>query len=400
MSPEAPLQSESESAADAGPREEPAAGPRESLSASVIIPTYRRERILVETIESVLAQDPPALEVIVVDQTPKHEPETSAALEALVRADKIRWLREKIANVCRARNIGAALARGEILVFLDDDILCPPGLLARHVETLAAAPDEVWAVSGRCVLAPEELDREIPHLFPPETAADRWGDISWRASVALDDAPYALGANSSYRRARFIEANGLNERMGRHPFGEEVDLGLRIRKAGGRIVFAPRAAVVHRAMESGGSRAAAGRWFSFARYRERSWYYLIFRRVPFGSALRHFARRTRQFFRRAFARLGLRKMPPEELPPTPGLTDRILAGGGGRLTRALKVIACQILLLSGALVGFLEAIMLSIRDCGVTGHYEKAAAEVAARAAQETAPPHGEKRPDAGSSSS
>ena len=50
---------------------------RSRLSVSVAIPTYNRERVLIDTIEHVLAQNPPADEVLVIDQTEEHEPETA-----------------------------------------------------------------------------------------------------------------------------------------------------------------------------------------------------------------------------------------------------------------------------------------------------------------------------------
>ncbi|MGL4503439.1 MAG: glycosyltransferase family 2 protein, partial [Planktothrix sp.] len=60
---------------------------------SVIIPTYNREQVLRETLTEVLQQTYPNFEVLVVDQTSTHEPETQAYLEQLTQAGKIQWYR-------------------------------------------------------------------------------------------------------------------------------------------------------------------------------------------------------------------------------------------------------------------------------------------------------------------
>jgi cellulose synthase/poly-beta-1,6-N-acetylglucosamine synthase-like glycosyltransferase len=62
---------------------------QKTLSISVIIPTYNREEALRDTLVDVLKQDYPDYEVIVVDQTANHEPETQACLEDLATQGKI-----------------------------------------------------------------------------------------------------------------------------------------------------------------------------------------------------------------------------------------------------------------------------------------------------------------------
>lgn len=57
---------------------------------SRVIPTCRRERVLVETVQRLLALVPAPDEIIVVDQTPRHEPETETGLGALEQAGRIR----------------------------------------------------------------------------------------------------------------------------------------------------------------------------------------------------------------------------------------------------------------------------------------------------------------------
>jgi glycosyltransferase involved in cell wall biosynthesis len=65
---------------------------------SVIIPTYGREEPLRDTLEDVLKQDYPAFEVLVVDQSPTHQPETQAYLEQLANRVKstLNWTNQAL----------------------------------------------------------------------------------------------------------------------------------------------------------------------------------------------------------------------------------------------------------------------------------------------------------------
>ena len=65
----------------------------EPLPLSVAIPTYGREAVLVDIIEQLLKQEPAAAELLIVDQTPKHEAETEAYLQRCHEEGAIRWLR-------------------------------------------------------------------------------------------------------------------------------------------------------------------------------------------------------------------------------------------------------------------------------------------------------------------
>ncbi|HBL10481.1 MAG TPA: glycosyltransferase, partial [Cyanobacteria bacterium UBA11162] len=84
-------------------------------SISVIIPTYgpnapSRDKLLRDTLANVLEQDYPSFEILVVDQTPTHEPETQAYLEHLTKEKKISWYRVNWASLPGARNYGVRRA--------------------------------------------------------------------------------------------------------------------------------------------------------------------------------------------------------------------------------------------------------------------------------------------------
>jgi glycosyltransferase involved in cell wall biosynthesis len=103
---------------------------------SVIIPVRNGEAFVADAVESVLAQQDVAAELIVVD-----DGSTDGTRELLARfAGRITVDGSEGRGVSAARNRGMALAQGELLVFLDADDLHPPHYLARFVEAATAAP--------------------------------------------------------------------------------------------------------------------------------------------------------------------------------------------------------------------------------------------------------------------
>jgi glycosyltransferase involved in cell wall biosynthesis len=100
-----------------------------SVSVTVAIPTYGRDRVLCDTIRHVLALVPPPGEVIVLDQTKEHVPEVARTLETWHHSAAIRWLRLPKPLIPRAMNRGLIEAWGEIVLFVDDDVDLPVGIL-------------------------------------------------------------------------------------------------------------------------------------------------------------------------------------------------------------------------------------------------------------------------------
>ena len=85
---------------------------------SVIIPTYGREEPLRETLLDVLKQDYRRFEVLVVDQTREHQPETQKFLDDLANAGKIRLFQVSWASLPGARNYAVRRSLGEIFTIL------------------------------------------------------------------------------------------------------------------------------------------------------------------------------------------------------------------------------------------------------------------------------------------
>ena len=133
--------------------------PTDRPAISAVIPTYQRERVLIETIHYLLRAEPAMAEVIVVDQTAAHEPDTDAELTRLESEAKIRWIRLAHPSITHAMNIGLEQARGDIVMFLDDDIIPDGDLIAAHMRAHESGSN---MVAGQ-VLQPGE-DRKSTRL--------------------------------------------------------------------------------------------------------------------------------------------------------------------------------------------------------------------------------------------
>src|SRR5215831_12773489 len=99
---------------------------------SVVIPTYRRETVLLNTIRALLTLEPGPDEILVVDQTKQHAPETIESLNALSRANKIRWIQLPAPSITVAMNEGLKQANEDVVLFLDDDIIPSENLIEAH----------------------------------------------------------------------------------------------------------------------------------------------------------------------------------------------------------------------------------------------------------------------------
>ena len=229
---------------------------------SVIIPTYNREQVLRETLTEVLQQTYPNFEVLVVDQTSTHEPETQAYLEQLTQAGKIKWYHLEWASLPGARNYAVRRSQGDILLFIDDDVQLPEGFLMAHARNYipgeTAASEKIGAVAGRVFdrmkLSDSGGGLTIKNL-PPEAQDPgiAWYHLDLVHTIKPQQVISARGCNMSFRREIF-EQFGLtfDERFKGSAVREESDFCLRIRQTGYIIWYDPEAHLIHLGEEAGG----------------------------------------------------------------------------------------------------------------------------------------------------
>ncbi|WP_353932457.1 hormogonium polysaccharide biosynthesis glycosyltransferase HpsN [Okeanomitos corallinicola TIOX110] len=224
---------------------------------SVVIPTYRREKLLQDSIVDVLKQDYPDFEVLVVDQTQTHEPETQAFLDKMSASGKIKLFKLDWASLPGARNYGVRRSSGEIILFIDDDVQLTPGFLAAHAKNYVENP-EIGAVAGRVFdrmkLGDSGGELEIEYL-PPEAMDPgiAWYHIDLVHTTKPQQVLTARGCNMSFRRDVFTKYGiKFDERFRGSAVREESDFCLRFRQTGYKIWYDPESYLVHLGEETGG----------------------------------------------------------------------------------------------------------------------------------------------------
>ncbi|HET6312359.1 MAG TPA: glycosyltransferase [Chloroflexia bacterium] len=212
---------------------------------SVIVPTYNREAVLCQTLATLFEQDYPNYEIIVVDQTPQHRDETYRFLEE--NKQKLRHIKVDKPSLPRARNIGLRHARGELVLFLDDDIIPVRDLVSKHVRGYAD-DNAVCGVAGQVVPPEGGLVDEGKVGRIDERARLTW---NFNSTVAADTM-WGPGGNSSFRR-KLVEAAGLYEpAFAGTSVAEELDLCVRLYRLGYHMKFEPGASILHLAVSDGG----------------------------------------------------------------------------------------------------------------------------------------------------
>ena len=225
---------------------------------SVVIATYRREQVLIDTIEALLpllAQLDGPSELLVIDQSEQHELATTWALQQWHDQGLIRWQRLSQPHLVQAMNRGLLAARGELVLFVDDDIVPLPGLVQGHIECHGRYP-EAWAVVGQ-ILQPGQAPADLPQRPHPSPF---WRDLDFPFSRTRGAwVENAMAGNLSVKRERLLAIGGFNASFPPPVASRfESELAKRLVAAGGRIRFEPGAALHHLAAGSGGTRSAGG----------------------------------------------------------------------------------------------------------------------------------------------
>jgi glycosyltransferase involved in cell wall biosynthesis len=213
--------------------------PAPHLPLSIAIPTYGREAVLLDTVNDLLALQPPAAEILLLDQTPAHEPATQARLRQLEEGGHIRWIRLATPSITAAMNRGLLEASQEIVLFVDDDIHPEPELLVAHVAAHADRPEGL--VAGR-VIQPWEENCD-PRVEGP------FRFVSDRPALITE----FMGGNFSVHRQSALRLGGFDENFVRVAYRFEAEFAQRYCRTGRQIYFEPRACLHHLKATTGGT---------------------------------------------------------------------------------------------------------------------------------------------------
>lgn len=218
---------------------------------SVVIPTFNRRDSLRVTLDALAAQAavPDGVEVLVISDG------SSDGTDAWLRewAARDTWLQARPlfqanAGPARARNHGVTEARGEVIIFLDDDVEPLPGFLLAHAARHRA--DETLVLIGPMSRDPHRRPREPVWIAWEHAMLQKQYDSWQRGTWAEDDCgPHNFyTGNASVRRAHITQVGGFDEGFTRQ---EDVELAMRMqRSCGVHFRFDPTLAALHRPLRT------------------------------------------------------------------------------------------------------------------------------------------------------
>jgi glycosyltransferase involved in cell wall biosynthesis len=274
------------------------------LKVSVILPTYRRFEPVLKTLEDLLVQQYPDFEIILLDQNPAWPEELRDRLALFTKDQRVHWVRIDAPGVVKACNLAVKEASGDLLLFVDDDVLIPhPHLLRLHARNFIY-PDIIAAVGREH--RPGDVTATVPAASAPLATASPERFKSIRAELTpLQQALWFdrnssepkrvctfCTCNSSVRKSDFVAVGGFDELFTGNTYGYDADLALRLSERPGTIVYDPDAWLIHLRVPVGGLRlsdkhnrvdaaaTAQGLWLFVFRHGYRGMYaHLIYRHV-------------------------------------------------------------------------------------------------------------------------
>jgi GT2 family glycosyltransferase len=187
---------------------------------SVVVPVFNGGSGLEKCLAAIFASSYPVFECILVDDGSTDGMAKSATEQFGVHLIQL----EEQSGPARARNQGAAQARGDILFFTDADVMIHPDALQQAVAALQSEPD-ISAVFGSYDDQPDHPSflsqyRNLLHHWVHQTSSE-------------EATTFWTGCGAIYRDV-FINMNGFSEKFER-PSIEDIELGMRMREAGYRI---------------------------------------------------------------------------------------------------------------------------------------------------------------------
>ena len=191
-----------------------------AIRVSVIVPAYNNPDELSQCLSALRTATGADTELIVVDDASNDDVSSTAARFGA------RFLRlARNAGPAAARNHGARHARGQILFFVDADVVVPNDAVTR-IRTILDCHEEMGAVFGSYDSRPSALGlvsqyRNLLHHFVHQTGK-------------VEAATFWAGCGA-VRRPAFDRVSGFDERRFPHPSIEDIELGYRLRRAGYRI---------------------------------------------------------------------------------------------------------------------------------------------------------------------
>lgn len=193
-------------------------------SATIVIVIYNSDKDILELTQSLYEQSYSAFEIVIINNG-KIEPKVVEH----IRTQPVLYIESSWNSVSLGRNIGTAYARGDIIIFLDDDCIAHEDLVRSHI--LSYEQSSVLGVQGK------SLPRRFPFYYHFQSHYDLGSTIK--------PAVIGLEANASFKKSVLTEVGGFNHEL----FGGEgLELSYRIVKRYEQptsLIYNPAAIIYH-----------------------------------------------------------------------------------------------------------------------------------------------------------
>ncbi|MDG9708128.1 glycosyltransferase [Streptomyces sp. DH10] len=224
---------------------------------SVVIATRERAGQLARALDSLLAQDHPRFEIVVVDNAPV----TNETRELVERkyAERVRYVCEPVPGLAVAHNTGLAAVRGEVVAFTDDDVVADPRWLTELTAPFAADPG-LGCSTG--LILPARLTTPAQVLLESHGGfAKGFTPRTYDPARPPGDEPlfpftagrFGSGANMAFRTAVLREVGGFDPATGAGTAargGDDLYGFVRVLTQGHRLRYTPHALVWHHHRET------------------------------------------------------------------------------------------------------------------------------------------------------
>lgn len=218
----------------------------QQLTVSAIIPTKNRAEDLAKTIESLLAQTVQPLEVIIVDQSTRKSYTDFLPIPTIYIHD------QTLSGASHARNVAMDRAQGDVLLFLDDDVVMQPNFIEEILATYDHTPTGVSGIITNYQRPP--VHRYIwDIIFLRGPFHDDRQPVYWNATRSATSSPVRVrqfgGGLMSFRKSEVQSLRFDTQLTGACP-GEDVDFCLSLPK-GSVLLINPRARLFHKRSPEG-----------------------------------------------------------------------------------------------------------------------------------------------------
>lgn len=207
---------------------------------SILTPAYDVARFVGAAVDSVLAQDFPDWEMIVVDDGSR---DGTGEIVAARRDPRIRLIAQENAGVSAARSRAMAAARGEAFLFLDADDWLAPDALRRLLAALATAPEAVGAHGGYAVMAEDAKPGDTP--LRRKTGPFPAGDL---LETLLVENLFANGGHLLLRREAVQQAGPFLAQL---RYGEDWEYWIRLSLQGPWAAVTDGTPILHMRQRAG-----------------------------------------------------------------------------------------------------------------------------------------------------